>query len=76
MGVDFVRIDLVGGYQPDVRAVCLEILHSIVKRQTIVVAGTYGSALLPFKLHVGYNKCSIPRHSRAQFNRRSRRSPC
>ena len=58
VGVDFVRIDLVGGYQPDVRAVCLEILHSIVKRQTIVVAGTYGSVLLPFKLHVGYNKCS------------------
>ena len=46
-------------------AVQLEILPSIVKCQTIVVAGvvdvpgTYGSAVLLFKLLVGYNKFSF-----------------
>ena len=46
-------------------AVWLEILPSIVKYQTIIVAGvldvagTYGSAVLLFKLHVGYNKFSF-----------------
>ena len=43
----------------------LKILPSIVKCQTIVVAGvvdvagTYGSAVLLFKLLVGYNKFSF-----------------
>ena len=38
-----------------------KILPSIVKCQTVVVAGTYGLAVLLFKLHVlvGYNKFSF-----------------
>ena len=42
------------------------------------VAGTYGSAVLPFKLLVGYDKFSFyPRLvSRSQTLTRSRRSPC
>ena len=64
-------------------AVWLKILPSIVKLQTIVawvldVAGTDGSAVLPFKLLVGYDKFSFyPRLvSRSQTLTRSRRSPC
>ena len=62
-------------------------MPNIVELQTIVdvvagvldVAGTYGSAVLPFKLLVGYDKFSFyPRPGRTRvvrFNGRSRRSP-